>query len=60
MARFNPKMEVNITQYRIVFFPIACLSVCGDVVKLSVLGFTVYQRAGDLSEILGFQWRKYD
>lgn len=56
MAKIDQTMKIEVSQYLIVFFPVACLTVCGDVKKLSVLGSTVYERAGDARRFLWLKW----
>ena len=51
------QIEIRCTEYRIVFFPVATLRQVGNISRLSVLGLTVYERAGEFRQFLGFVWR---
>lgn len=48
--------EIRITRYCIVFFPVARLAMVGDRTQLTVMGKTVYERAGDARQFLGLKW----
>lgn len=57
MARM-PDVKIEVTQVRIIFFPLATFTRAGDIVRLSVLGVTVYRRAGDARQVLGFNLKQ--
>ena len=48
--------QIGLTQYRILFLPVATLTVVGEVSLFKVLGIAVYKRAGAARWILGFRW----
>lgn len=55
MAKATMSLDVQITKYRLVFFPVATYTKVGDSEELTIFGISVYKRAGCAREILGFQ-----
>ena len=51
-----PEFTMSVTKYRIVFFPFASLTICGDLKVLKVFGFNVYQKAGAAQKLLWVKW----
>lgn len=52
MAKATMSLDVQVTQYRLVFFPVATYRRCGDMAILTVLGIPMYKRCGDKRKIL--------
>ena len=50
------KATLSKIKYMFVFFPVACLRVCGDIAVLSVFGINVYYRVGICRRLFGINW----
>ncbi|WP_461533438.1 hypothetical protein [Sinomicrobium sp.] len=46
------EIKIKVTEYRILFLPFAKLAISGDYVVFSIVGFKVYQRAGDKKKFM--------
>ena len=46
-------MDCRVTKICLIFFPIATLTIVGNVGLLTVFGVPVYRRVGDVREFLG-------
>lgn len=51
------QLDVTVKKICILFFPVATFSIIGKISNLTILGFTVYEKAGDIRNILGFRVR---
>jgi len=59
MANTSIKVDVTLHHYCIFFLPFATYASCGDAVRVSILGFPVYRRVGDLKQILWWKmWKR--
>ena len=56
MAKIN--IELKLTKYMIVFFPIATYSKAGDMSMLTVFGIRVYERVGNLKRFMWHWWEE--
>lgn len=50
------KAEIEYRKYMLVFFPVATFSKADDVEMLTVFGVTVYAKAGNAINVLGYTW----
>ena len=53
MAKGTIQMDCRVTKICLIFFPIATLTIVGDIGLLTVFGVPVYRRVGDVREFLG-------
>ena len=58
MAKLTATVDVEVVKFVIIFFPIATFSRVGDVMCLTVFGFSVYQATGQYRKFLGYEYLK--
>ena len=54
------KVYMEYRRYMLVFFPVATYKAIDDVELLTVLGISVYKRAGNARWIMGYGWVRED